>query len=951
MRLFNEKTGLWEQLVDNTNKQLFIPQIAEILRDPNRPSKLVGFDIETEDSKRHAGLNQFMALDAESEEFKKSKKLGFDLRRTNVTGFSLYIDQLDTVYYFNVFHADVENRIPVPEALWLLQQVKETSVWVIHNAAFEIAQCSSTWGFDIGYQFICTMQFCVSAYNDDEYDINRLIQSNLGGIDSLIPIIARVFAGYQPKGALSAEQNELIGKVASKESKAAHSYNGYIRSLAYGYGLKKAVKSWFGYEQQSFEATLNGKAHMGLLTGAEVLHYGADDAYWCLQLLKRVTQFVNETNPALLNTFYSQENFMPYIWADCWKRGLRLNYKAVQYRTEEARTKYVGVIRDLVKAMRHFQFMEGPHPQMVERESKWYIGQLKGTKKNPQTGPANKYLEYRQRFIDVLSLDLDAMSDYEVCAALAGSVSSGWMAEKKEKYPKGFTPLNITYYMSARVLYHDLMNLPYVFVKGAIQSGAEARGKLREFINDVSSGTTTWIKQLTRYKAWVVPEQFPSKQAYAEYLQHNYQKDAAIKVMDCLDTLANLEQTMKLYLTPYMMLVDPETHRIYPTIQSLTNTRRMSSENPNTMQLAKRGESTYVRGFFKPDRDDHLFVSVDWSQVELVLIGEESKDTGFHAAYGQIPYTDLHLGAATSAIQVYHEGFTEANLKNFRIENVEVVEALKEEFPKAFINPVKQTPMEAKAAFKFWRGEAGKPSNFGYWYSGSLMTVQGKLGWSDKEMWKATDNYRSRFPIAENWRLNTIEEIKGFGVVHIFDGHRRVRFEGTPQWRQIMLSKFAAYNNPAVTLFGEIVCNKISRRAGNQGVNAKIQGGCATLAKRSIRKLWTILREEGLDGYFSIPIHDELVFSVHRDIAIDFSYRIREVMCNHPDLVQWLKLDGTISVGNTLEPYHPVKAPYGQIELDEAPLIQGVVPPEFEGKALPKELRQKVVDYLATEVA
>ena len=36
----------------------------------------------------------------------------------------------------------------------------------------------------------------------------------------------------------------------------------------------------------------------------------------------------------------------------------------------------------------------------------------------------------------------------------------------------------------------------------------------------------------------------------------------------------------------------------------------------------------------------------------------------------------------------------------------------------------------------------------------------------------------------------------------------------------------------------------------------------------------------------------------------------------------------------------------GQIELDEAPVIEGYIPPEFEGKSLPKELRHKVVEYL-----
>ncbi len=943
MRLFNEATGCWEQLVDATNMHIFIPQIVKLLRDENRHSKFVGFDIESQDSKRHAGLNEFMKLDAESEEYKKAKKLVFDLRRTEITGFSIYQDNLDTGYYFNAAHADVENRIPRAILLELLQIIKDTSFWIIHNAAFEIASLKASWGFDVGPNYICTMQMCVSAYNSDEYSVDTFARAGLGGIQILLPAINRAFAGYQPKTPLTAEQKDLLGKVTSKTSESAHSYNGYVRSLAYGYGLKKAVKSWFGYDQVEFETVLNGKAHMGLLTGPEVLHYGADDAYWCLALMKRVMQFMQATNPAVVQTFFRQENPMPAIWADCWVRGLRVNKPAIDARTEEARGKYARVIRDLIESMRHFKFPEYANPRMVEREAKWYVGEVKDKKTKQVIGPANKYLEYREKFKTLMSLDTESMSDYEICKALSSSVSQQWQIERKDKPAKD--QLNIVHYMVTRVLYHDLMNLPYVFVKGNIQSGGEARGKLREFINELKKDNTRWIKELSRYKAWPIPEGM-TQSAYAEFLRSTYQKDAALAVLDCLDKLANIEQTMKLYLRSYLLLTDPETNRMYPSISSRLNTRRMAGENPNPMQLAKRGESTFVRGFFLPERDDHVYVSVDWSQVELVLIGEESKDLGFHKAYGQLPYNDLHVGAAAAAVKVYHPDFTETDLANMRMDNPELQQRLVDTFPMAFVDPVKQVPMNGKVAYKFWRGNAGKTSNFGYWYSGSLMTVQGPLGWTDKQMWEATENYRKKFPVAEQWRMNTIEEVRAFGFVNIFDGHRRTRFEGTVHWRQLFMAKWASMGSPAITAFGELVCNSIQRRAGNQGVNAKIQGGCATLAKRSILRLYNIIKDEGWDAHFCLPIHDELIFSVQKDQAIDFSYRIRQVMCDHPDLVQWLKLDGTISVGRTLEAYHPQKSPHGQIELDEAPFIEGFLPREFEGKALPDEYRRKAVEYL-----
>lgn len=941
MKHYNEKTGKWELLVDRRNVAEVMPFLMNSLHQlQNTP--LIGFDIETEDSKRHDGLNQFMALDPESEDFKRSKKLVFDLRRTNITGFSLYPEGHDYVYYFNTGHLDEHNRLTWDECLPLLELIKQKGVWTIHNATFEIAQMMASVGFDIGKNYLCSMQLCVSAYNDDEYSVQSLANADLGSMAVLIPEISRVFAGYQPRTPLSTEQNETLQKVIGKQSKAKHSYNGYIRQLAYGYGLKKAVKSWFGYEQTTFEEALQGRAHMGLLTGEEILHYGADDAYWCVELAKRVIQFIQNSNPPLLQTFFKQENPMPRIFAQSWVRGIRLNYPNIQKRKDEARSQYAQVIRELSKAMQCFSFTEHPCPRMVEKQTKWYVGKPKVDKKTGEETPANKWVEYRQRIQSFISLDVDSLSDYDIVKTLSGAVTSNWMNELKEKIPK--SQLNLTHYMSARVLYHDLMNLPFVYVKGQIQSGVDARGKLKEYIQELNTGTTRWMKELSR---WGIPTpEGMTREQYAESLQQAYPAEAALAVMKCLDRLTSIEQTMKLYLNPYLMLVDPETDRIYPTISSLLNTRRMASENPNTMQLAKRSEATFVRGFFKPERDDHVYVGVDWSQVELVLIGEESKDPGFHAAYGQIPYNDLHLGAAASAIKVYYPTFTEYELKDMRTDNVERVDALKQQYPQAFINPVKGIQLDGKKAYKFWRGEAGKNSNFGYWYSGSLMTVQEKLGWTTDQMWKATENYRSRFPVAEQWRQNTIEEVKMDGYVTIFDHHRRVRLEATTWWKQTMMAKWSSYGNPALTAFGELMTTRIAKRAGNQAVNAKIQGGCATLAKRSIIKLVQIIEDEGWDACFIMPIHDELVFSVHKDQAVAFSERIKEVMCDHPDLVVWLKLDGTASIGLTLEPYHPEKAPTGQIELDEAPVLDGYITPEWEGKALPMELRQRVVDYL-----
>src|SRR3546814_20538562 len=98
--------------------------------------------------------------------------------------------------------------------------------------------------------------------------------------------------------------------------------------------------------------------------------------------------------------------------------------------------------------------------------------------------------------------------------------------------------------------------------------------------------------------------------------------------------MAEIEQRMKLYLTPYTQLMDPETSRVYPSVSSKLATRRLAASFPNPMQLAKQGNSTYIRSFYLAADDDHLVVPAAWSSVDLVLAGAFSDHPGFKEANG-----------------------------------------------------------------------------------------------------------------------------------------------------------------------------------------------------------------------------------------------------------------------------------------------------------------------------
>jgi hypothetical protein len=70
-----------------------------------------GIDVETQDSNRHAGLTALCNYKPDGTKAKTSKTV-FDMKRTVMTGFSLFSEGADAAYYVNLNHADIENRLP-----------------------------------------------------------------------------------------------------------------------------------------------------------------------------------------------------------------------------------------------------------------------------------------------------------------------------------------------------------------------------------------------------------------------------------------------------------------------------------------------------------------------------------------------------------------------------------------------------------------------------------------------------------------------------------------------------------------------------------------------------------------------------------------------------------------------------------------------------------------------
>lgn len=839
-------------LVDRTNWHTLQPQLLATVS----ASTLMGFDIETHDADRHQGLNDLMGIDGDGNGH--NKKLIFDTNRTTVTGFSIYPDDTDTAYYFNLAHADELNRLNFAEVKPLLDAFK--GYYVIHNAAFEIVMMEKA--LNVGYKLphgrvLDTMILCVTAYNSDTYSKSVFANTPLTGLYKLLPDIKVAYATGDTE-----KQEDLVNKFCAKESDAAHSYNGFIKGFNWGYNLKKASKSWLNYTQTTFEEVLNGKAHMGRLTGAEVVAYGADDAITCTQLYHEVLKWLIENNSGAVKTYFEQENPCCWVYAQMNATGMRVDVEAIYKARESQRLEYAAALRKmknlLAQAMRERKLE--PSEQLLKYEA-WYGKPTIAKGISEITDGRSKYLWLIKQFVDAP----EGLSDYDLVNFYVRSpVGKGW---------SGVEPaaINLSHYMPMRVILFDVLGLKAQVEAGKIQSDGEARDKLRE--KALESGN-----------------------------------NLVVELMDCYKVLGDIDQCLKLYINNYMKMLDPDTGRMYPTISSLLDTRRTAVSNPNSQQLTKFGSSKFVRSFFLPDDDNSVILAPDFSAIELVILAGYSNDKGFLKAYGQRPHEDIHSQTAALMLGLTVEDFNKLPNK------------------------------------KQMRNEQGKIPNFSLWYSGTLHTAGKQLGWDADTVKMKTEIYKAGYAEAEEWRVGTINTVKRQGYVELPDHLRRYRFEATALWAEMMQGKFDHLN---VSEFGRQCIRRIQARAGNQAVNAAIQGLCATYAKRKLyRAMFKDFPRLGLRARVMTLVHDELVVSVHRDDVMRSKDYLYELMIDGEGIFSNVMIDSSMAMGRNYLAFNPEKNPKGLVELMEMDKELPCIAENRWGQKATDEETGLILDYM-----
>jgi len=143
-------------------------------------------------------------------------------------------------------------------------------------------------------------------------------------------------------------------------------------------------------------------------------------------------------------------------------------------------------------------------------------------------------------------------------------------------------------------------------------------------------------------------------------------------VIDKVLEFRGLKKLLNTYVEALPELVNKNTGKIHTSFnQAVASTGRLSSVNPNLQNIPIReARGREIRKAFVPSVNDNVFLSADYSQVELRLMAHLSGDENMQAAFNR--NEDIHSATAAlingiSIEEVTREMRTQAKTANFGI--------------------------------------------------------------------------------------------------------------------------------------------------------------------------------------------------------------------------------------------------------------------------------------------
>lgn len=136
--------------------------------------------------------------------------------------------------------------------------------------------------------------------------------------------------------------------------------------------------------------------------------------------------------------------------------------------------------------------------------------------------------------------------------------------------------------------------------------------------------------------------------------------------------IRGLNKLLATYINALPELINPKTGKIHTTYnQTVTATGRISSTNPNLQNIPIRtDDGREIRRAFIPDEGD-LFMSADYSQIELRLMADMSGDPDMLEAFRE--GADIHRATAAKIYKVPIGNVSDVQRRNAKTANFGII--------------------------------------------------------------------------------------------------------------------------------------------------------------------------------------------------------------------------------------------------------------------------------------
>ncbi len=148
-----------------------------------------------------------------------------------------------------------------------------------------------------------------------------------------------------------------------------------------------------------------------------------------------------------------------------------------------------------------------------------------------------------------------------------------------------------------------------------------------------------------------------------------YHEHDIIKAILDYRKYAKLKST---YVDALPLQVNPKTGRIHSNFnQARVATGRLSSENPNMQNIPIKNEAgREIRKAFIPRNNDYVILAADYSQIELRIIADMSKDASMLESFAA--GNDFHRATASKVYGVPYEEVTADQRRNAKTVNFSI---------------------------------------------------------------------------------------------------------------------------------------------------------------------------------------------------------------------------------------------------------------------------------------